>query len=148
MIPRITLDASVALAWFLPDTSERLQYAQAVHDALRSEQLFAVVPTLFYAETAKGLRLAVHRRAMSKVEASQAAGYIDQLIGQCVAEPSSIQRIVDLSMRHQIQAYDSTYLMVALAKGGKAIATLDGGVAAGARALGVAHWTPDAIPHP
>ncbi|MGE5579949.1 MAG: type II toxin-antitoxin system VapC family toxin [Bacillota bacterium] len=121
MAERVTVDASVALSWVLPD--ERCPQSIALRDrAAADPSLTLLVPPTFWYELSNSLWMTIRRNrirhddAMALLEMLVEFGFETQVPdpGDCLA----------LALFHNISAYDSAYLALALDTG-TALWTLD-----------------------
>ena len=70
---RVVVDASVALAWFLPDSAQNVQLARRVLEAQENETITALVPDFWAAEITHRLLAAVELRRPRRIAATHAA---------------------------------------------------------------------------
>lgn len=130
----LVLDASLTLSWYFED--ERTPAANAVlNDVVASG---AVVPSLWRAEVANGLQIAIRRKRIDAVFRSRALQHLELL-------PITVDRETDtyvwsstlaLADRFDLTVYDAAYLELAERRG-LPLASLDKELNAAARALGV-----------
>jgi predicted nucleic acid-binding protein len=117
------LDASVALAWALPD--EDSERADLLLDAAPSGIQF-YVPVLWWYEVANALVVAYHRRRITEAEVSR----IMELYGMMPIKTElslgvdSMWRFCSLAREYQVSAYDAAYMELAQ-RLGVGLATLD-----------------------
>jgi predicted nucleic acid-binding protein len=106
------LDASVSLAWVLPD--EISGYADAAIQLLREDE--ALVPPIWPLEVANGLLMAVRRGRMTEAEATRCADLAVGLpLTVTAAEVETTLRDVrGLAATHQLSVYDASYLDLAM----------------------------------
>ena len=130
----LVLDASLTLSWYFED--ERTPAANAVLDDIVASG--AVVPSLWRAEVANGLQIAVRRKRVDAVFRSRALQHLELL-------PITVDRETDtyvwsstlaLADRFDLTVYDAAYLELAERRC-LPLATLDKELNAAARALGV-----------
>jgi predicted nucleic acid-binding protein len=136
------LDASVVLAWLLPDerseTAERL-IARVAHDRPRA-------PSLLMLEVGNALLQAERRtriRSATRVELLDAFTSLPLALEPIGAD--QMLRAAELAAKHSMSVYDACYLELARARS-CALATLDEGLARAARAEGVALLVPEQGP--
>ncbi|MCD6672941.1 MAG: type II toxin-antitoxin system VapC family toxin [Burkholderiaceae bacterium] len=129
----VVLDASVVLAWLLPD--ERSDEARIlIHHGVR-ERIRA--PSLLLLEVANALRTAERR---GRLRPAARRGLLDDFLSLPIAlEPvssSAVLRADELASRHSLTAYDAGYLELALSSR-SALATFDEALKRAATAEGV-----------
>lgn len=122
-MPALVVDASVALAWALPD--EGSAYADAALSVVESEGLR--VPELWPREVANGLAIAYIRKRLT-ADAEQAfltaLAKLNISVSQSPSALSSIRNGVAWAKRCGLTAYDAAYVELA-AREGLMLATLD-----------------------
>ena len=129
------LDASIALAWALPDETS-LQADQFLSRVSAKDVLW--VPPLWWYEVANALILAERRKRLTEADGIQ----LRELYGMLpiktdmIIGPDTIERLRTLAREYSLSAYDATYLELALRKGLR-LATLDQNLQAAARKAGV-----------
>lgn len=128
------LDASVALAWALPDESS--SYANSAIELLRGDD--ALVPGIWPLELANGLVMAVRRRRISEADAARSA---DLALGLSIVVVDSSQELLlrdirNLATEHSLTAYDACYLDLAMREG-LPLCTEDRALRSAARRTGV-----------
>ncbi|WP_417230169.1 type II toxin-antitoxin system VapC family toxin [Brevundimonas sp.] len=107
------LDASIALAWLLPD--EESDTAEKVMVLARRSG--AIAPALFPLEVANALRSNLRR---GRLDATYRDAALDQLDKASVArdleayDPAVLRETVRLSDKHDLTVYDAAYLELAL----------------------------------
>jgi predicted nucleic acid-binding protein len=111
----VVLDASLALAWALPD--ERSTYSDAVLRQVAASG--ALVPTLWLHEMTNGLLTAQRR---GRYSTAQRMAFIEELLKLPISfEASTARAILDgqaaLADRYGLTAYDAAYLDLALRRG-------------------------------
>ena len=80
---RVVVDASIALAWFLPDSANNVLLARRMLEAQENEKLTALVPDFRAAEiTYRLLKAARSKPSPLLVSLDQAVAAIDQLRGK------------------------------------------------------------------
>jgi predicted nucleic acid-binding protein len=131
------LDASVALAWFLPDEKPAvLEYSHSVLDFLNREVHQAVVPAIWHMEVAAVLLRRLRGRSLAEKVFDHALRTFAALPLETHKETPAVGEIVDIARRYQLQAGDAIYFELAYASD-LPIATVDRGLRAAARAYGV-----------
>lgn len=128
------LDASVALAWCLPDETNAA--ADAVLDRLGEEG--AVVPAIWPAELANAIRTAERRGRLHASDVVRLRGFLAALPITVVPLPvaDALGDVLTLARASGLSAYDASYLAVA-ATGGLPLATFDASLADACRAVGI-----------
>lgn len=119
----LVVDASVALAWALPDESSA--YADAVLAAVERDGLR--VPELWTREVANGLAIAYRRKRITSDDERVFLAALSRLIISVERAPSAAAAIRDgtaAAMRYGLTAYDAAYVDLA-AREGVTLATLD-----------------------
>ncbi len=119
----LVVDASVALAWALPDESSA--YADAVLAAAEKEGLR--VPELWAREIANGLVLAYRRRRITSADEAVFLAALSHLIIEVEEASGALPVIRDgtaAAIRYGLTAYDAAYVDLAWREG-LALATLD-----------------------
>jgi predicted nucleic acid-binding protein len=109
------LDASLALAWALPD--EATDYTDAM--LLRVAAGKAWVPPLWSYEMANGLLMAQRRKRLS---AAQRSAFVEELLKLPIeveqrAARAVLETLITLAATYSLTAYDTAYLDLALRKG-------------------------------
>lgn len=139
---RFALDASVALAWFLPGETEAARdYALRVLEVARAELAFAVVPLLWHEEVADVLLRRRRAKALTRARFDEAIELLRTLPVETHINAYAIDILVPRAERYGLAAYDAVYFDLAAALG-LPIATLDAGMRAAARRHGVALFEP------
>ena len=134
---KITLDASMTLAWHLKRVDQKeAALASLAFDSVRAHG--ATVPALWYPEVANGLLVAERRRIRTVQETTTFESDIALLeITMDSASPGAIQPwVLSLGRSSQLTAYDATYLQLAL-RTASTLATFDQRLAEAARSAGV-----------
>jgi len=134
---RIVLDASVALSWCFEDESDA--YSRSVLEAAATTTF--VVPSIWPLEIANVLLVAERRGRMTRAATAQFIELLSDLAIDVEPEPGLRYEtdLLDLARRHNLSAYDASYLRLALRKG-VALATKDASLANAANDEGVALW--------
>lgn len=107
----VVVDASVTLAWGIPD--EASDYAETVLVALEGRTL--LVPTLWSLEITNAIVIAERRKRLKPQDIRR---FVELLGGFRIVEHSSsfeetITHILPLARAHDLSAYDATYLELA-----------------------------------
>lgn len=129
------LDASIALAWALPDETS-LQADQFLSRVSRKDVLW--VPSLWWYEVANALILAERRKRLTEADGIQ----LRELYGMLPIKTDviigldTIERLRTLAREYRLSAYDAAYLELALRRGLR-LATLDQNLQSAARKAGV-----------
>jgi predicted nucleic acid-binding protein len=133
----IVLDASMALAWLIvradPTEAALAKLAFSEVSAFGAE-----VPALWFAEVANTLLVFERAKRLTEQDSTRYLLDLAQLaIAQYDQPPSARQsRILDLGRRHNLTAYDATYLELAM-RSAATLATFDRKLGAAARDAGV-----------
>ncbi|MDO8586928.1 MAG: type II toxin-antitoxin system VapC family toxin [Armatimonadota bacterium] len=128
------LDCSVALAWCFADESNA--HAEAILDNLPEAQ--GLAPAIWPLEMANALLAAERRNRIAQAEAMQFLSLVRSLpigVDTDVSE-GAVDRAMFLARSENLSSYDASYLELAI-RAGVPIATLDSGLAAAAKRLGV-----------
>ena len=143
--PLVGVDASVALAWYLPDTDANYHYARAVRLAQWRGQISPAVPDFWSAEIAYRLLKASRSKPSPLViPLDEAAAALDRFPRNTYATPQSVTEIAALAQRYQLQGWDALYFDIAV-RHRSMLATLDGGLKTAARRFGVALWEAERV---
>jgi predicted nucleic acid-binding protein len=128
------LDASLTLSWYFED--ERTPAANAVLDVVVASG--AVVPSLWRAEVANGLQMALRRNRIDAEFRNRALQHLGLLSITVDRETDTYvwSSALALADRFDLTIYDATYLELAQRRG-LPLASLDKELHAAARALGV-----------
>jgi predicted nucleic acid-binding protein len=128
------LDASLTLSWYFED--ERTPAANAVLDVVVASG--AVVPSLWRAEVANGLQMALRRNRIDAEFRNRALQHLGLLSITVDRETDTYvwSSALALADRFDLTIYDATYLELAQRRG-LPLASLDKELNAAARALGV-----------
>lgn len=128
----LIIDASVAIAWAVPDKTN--SYADAAMEAGISEGI--VVPSLWFLEVGNILVINNRRGRLSQEEVNGIVENFGSL--SLISDPETATRAmfetVEIAQRHQLSVYDAAYLELASREGFK-LATLDQNLASAARGL-------------
>lgn len=131
----IIVDASVSLAWALPD--ETSSYADAVLNVVEQEGL--LVPELWAREVGNGLAISHIRKRITKADETAFLLSLSCLTIEVeVSAPpvTAIQNGVAAALRYGLTAYDAAYVDLALREN-LPLATLDAAMRKAASAVGV-----------
>ena len=111
----LVVDASVALAWALPD--ENSSYADAVLAVVEQEGLH--VPELWAREVANGLAVAYLRKRITSAEEKAFLAALSRLRIDVEQSPplTVIRDGTAAAVRYGLTAYDAAYVDLALRKG-------------------------------
>jgi predicted nucleic acid-binding protein len=137
----LVVDASVALAWALPD--EASDYADAVLEVAEREGLR--VPGLWALEVANGIAMAHSRGRITAAEVDVFLKALSRLRIDLVGTPFAVEAIragVAFAARFGLTAYDAAYVSLALSEG-LALATLDGKMKRATLEVGGAIFSPE-----
>ena len=104
------LDASVAVAWVVP--SQATEYGRRIRLRARREPFH--VPELFAAEVANVLVTLERRAILSADGAAAAAEVLGRLNPIVHGSTLGVPELRSLAKRHDLSAYDATYLALAL----------------------------------
>lgn len=139
------LDCSMTMAWFFRD--EGTPYSSSIRRSLKDHS--ALVPALWAYEVANALTLGIKRQRSTRPEAEKSANLLVSLPIRVKALPTSevLIGVLDLACRHQLTAYDASYLYIALASA-LPIASLDKRVNDVAIQLGIDRFDPEKIIQP
>jgi predicted nucleic acid-binding protein len=128
----LVLDVSVVAAWAFED--EAAAIADVAADRLADG--FALVPSLWHFETAHAMTKAVRR---DRLRPDEATAFLDRLSAFDIrtdALPPNGWRLHAESLRYDLSAYDTAYLLLALDRG-LPLATLDRALSEAAARAGV-----------
>jgi predicted nucleic acid-binding protein len=131
----LVVDASVALAWGLPDESSA--YADAVLAVVEQEGL--LVPELWAREIANGLAVAYRRTRITSADERAFLTALSHLtidIERASDALTVIRNGTATAMRYGLTAYDAAYVDLA-SREGLTLATLDGPMRKAAEQSGV-----------
>ena len=138
----IVLDASVALAWWLPETEENRRYALAVTQARLEGGVFHA-PFIFETEIAAGLLRALRARRIDLERLQSALQEIEEVDVAIHHYPVVARGVIDAAIRYHLQVADTHYFELAKAYG-LPLATLDGGMRTAAKSYGMKLFAPRA----
>jgi len=132
----LVVDASVALAWALPDESSA--YAEAVLAVIEKEGLR--VPELWAREIANGLAVAYLRKRLTSADERAFLAALSHLIIDVEETSTALTVIRDgtaAAMRYGLTAYDAAYVDLA-SREKLTLATLDTAMRKAAEQSGIA----------
>lgn len=132
----IVVDASVALAWVLPDSAANQRYAELIWEAGVSGVESLIAPQLMRTECAYVVLKRARALSWGDAKAAEYAEFIDSVPVRYVNTASPIAAHVRFAVRHNTQGFDAVYLALAMASSAK-IASLDKGLLAAAKRAGV-----------
>ncbi len=132
----IVVDASIALAWVLPDTEQHQQHTAKVAESGIAGIEELVAPRLLATECTYRLLKYGRSHRWGEAKIAESAEVIDLLNLRYFEITSPVASVVRFAVRHHVQGYDAVYLGLALHLGAR-LATLDGGLRTAARAAGV-----------
>lgn len=128
----IVVDASVALAWVLPDSEARHRYAASVTEA--ADEL--VAPRVLVHECSYRLLKFGRDKRWTTVKIAEYAEVIDLFRIRYFDTAGQLAELVRFALRHNVTGYDAVYLALAMSLGAK-LATLDNGLRVNAGRAGV-----------
>lgn len=132
----IVVDASVALAWVLPDSEARHQYGANIAQAGRSGAEELVAPRLLAHECSYRLLKFGRAKRWGEVKIAEYGEVIDYFGMRYFDTTGQLAELIRFAMRHSVQGYDAVYLALAMSLGAR-LATLDGGLRSAARRAAV-----------
>lgn len=133
---RFVMDASVALAWFLPGQEVHARIAAEVLRLLRETDARCIVPALWHYEVGARLIRARRRGEISAPALAQAAEDVGTLSLETHHIGIEVSQVVELAARYNVTGYDAIYLQLARSQA-VALATADDGQIAAGRVHGV-----------
>lgn len=134
------LDASMALAWALPDEAS-LQADRFLSRVSARDVLW--VPSLWWYEVANALILSERRKRLTEADGIQ----LRELYGMLpiktdtIIGPDTIERLRNLAREYNLSAYDATYLELTLRRG-LPLATLDRNLRSATEKAGIRIFRP------
>src|SRR5664279_4734803 len=128
----IVVDTSVTMAWCFED--EATDKTDSVLDLLRDDE--AVVPALWQLEVTNVLLVAERRGRITEAQSTRFLDLLTQLRIRIDMSQTNVNALLATGNRHQLSAYDATYLLLA-ERIAAPLATLDGNLIAAARTAGV-----------
>ena len=120
----LVLDASIALAWFLPESAKNKSYADRVFDEIAKPGGLALVPLSFNLECAIALRRERNRGALPEPDVNRALDILDQLPMEMHDAGHSARGILRLAQTYGLHPSDALYIELAVLNE-VALATLD-----------------------
>ena len=115
-VPKVVVDASVVVKWFLDD-EEEIDAARRLRDDFASFKVQILAPSLIFCEVGNAL-LVAHRlkRLTLKSAAAKLQDFLD--VSLPVFFPSQTLKIAfDLACKHQLSVYDALYVALAQSEG-------------------------------
>ncbi len=106
---KIIIDASLALAFLLPD--EDKGKVEPIFEAIAKRKAKALVPSLFYFEVGNGLRSAVLSKRITKLLANKLLENF--LLLPFEEKETGLLPVFNKAVKHQLSVYDATYLNLA-----------------------------------
>jgi predicted nucleic acid-binding protein len=131
----LVVDASVALAWALPDESSG--YADAVLVAADRDGL--IVPDLWAHEVANGLAVAYRRKRITSADEAVSLSALSRLriaVDEVKSPATAIRDGTAAALRYALTAYDAAYVDLAWRRG-LTLASLDQAMCKAAEQCGV-----------
>ncbi|MDD5308806.1 MAG: type II toxin-antitoxin system VapC family toxin [Deltaproteobacteria bacterium] len=135
------MDASLALAWALPD--ERVDAADAFFRRMAVDDVR--VPAVFWYEIANAIAVSARRRRIALADARRLLDVFSRLPVKTdaqIGQPSLVP-LGATARAHDLSSYDAAYLELA-ARRGLGLATLDDRLAAAAKRAGIEVFRPGA----
>ncbi len=126
------VDASVTMAWCFAD--EATPETESVLDRFSEDE--AVVPAIWSLEIANVLLVAERRQCLTEAQASRFLDLLQQLPISVEDASTDLAEVVHTGRRHDLSAYDASYLVLA-ERAGLPLATLDRRLAEAAARAGV-----------
>ena len=139
---RFVLDASVALAWFLPDEQpEVARYAGSVLAYVKSHQAYCVVPQVWHAEVGGKILRRLRAKRLSQSAFDRAEAFYHGMPIETYMNSHTLRPLIERARRFHLQAIDALYFEIAFDLG-LSIATVDRGLRTAARSHGVKLFAP------
>jgi predicted nucleic acid-binding protein len=135
-VKRLVVDASVTLAWFI-DPHPALS-AEEVRQALLHGTK-AVVPALWHAEVANGLRVAERKQVLTTSDINRCLSDLEMLQAHAFrtsSVPETVGQTLAVARAYELTGYDAVYLYTARIEQ-LPLATLDDALRAAAPRAGV-----------
>jgi predicted nucleic acid-binding protein len=131
-MPRIIIDASVAMAWLFDEGDA----AAAIKPVLDKSEL--VAPWLWRLEVTNVLLIRERRKELTEAQTSRLLRLIDELPIDLVPEPAvrTAAGLAQIARPHQLSSYDAVYLDLAITLN-LPLFTRDNNLKAGAKRLGL-----------
>lgn len=145
MSERFVLDASVALAWFLDESSANKRYASDILDRINAGAE-VLVPEHWHYEVGSVLVRVYRDRALSRSRLGAAVALLDAMTIRTVTMGIRASTVIALAQRYHLQGYDALYFHLAVTRA-LPIATIEGGLrtACAAHAVELVSLSPPAI---
>jgi predicted nucleic acid-binding protein len=131
------VDASVGAGWIIKNQVS--DYSEAAQRALLTDPVLA--PALWWLEMTNLLRTGCRRRTITAVEAQGFIKTLESLPIRIEPLECHASELLGLALRHDLSAYDATYLDLAL-RLQLPLATQDAALREAALASGVGVWMP------
>lgn len=130
------LDCSVTISWCFDEEDEKSFYADDILKRLETDD--AIVPRLWHLEVINVLLASERRKRISAQESDNFLEYLAFLPIRTDPMPVTIQdrEVLALARKYQLSSYDTAYLALAVGED-CGLATLDRGLIAAAKAMGV-----------
>ena len=138
---RVVVDASVVLAWFLPELPESKALANTLLTRLRELDGVAVVPGIFHYEVAAILRKSLAAKKLLRPQYDSALAMLRDVWIETHGAQVDAEDLCKQAEQLGCQVRDSAYVELARIKGLELI-SLDGGMLQAARAAKVKVWQP------
>ena len=132
----IVVDASIALAWVLPDSEQNHKRAASIAEFAINGTDELVAPRLLATECSYRLLKYGRSHRWGEAKIAESAEFIDLLNLRYYEITSPVASLVRFAVHHHVQGYDAVYLGLALHLGAR-LATLDGGLRIAAKVAGV-----------
>lgn len=131
-MPGLVLDASVVLAWALPDEADAALATPVLRQVIEEG---AAVPALWRLEVGNALLIAERRGRLRTEQLAETLRYLESLPIEADPETGlhAWATTVGLARRHRLSLYDACYLELALRRG-LPLATFDAALAGAAAA--------------
>lgn len=136
---RLVVDASIALAWFLPESAERKDFATALLTRLRQLEGVVVVPDIFHYEVAAILRKSLASRTLQRGQYETALALLRDISMETHGTRVDVEGLCKQAEQFGCQVRDSAYVELARVEGLELV-TLDGGMLQAARAAKLKVW--------
>jgi predicted nucleic acid-binding protein len=137
----VVVDASVSLAWVMPDEGLAAE-AEALMSAVGRQEVRLVAPSLWAYEVTRGIHRAARRGRTDRASAWRALERVFQTKVSLYSPGKLIRRAWWLAFPGKINLYDACYLALAQAKGCHCL-TADRKLLAAASSTGLVRWIGD-----
>ena len=107
----VVLDNSAAIAMLAPDEQDSAYTRELL---LQTDRMRFIVPVLWRYEFANALRMLQKRNRMAEHEFAQLFEDLDALEIEVVSDTQEPSILREVSMKHNVTAYDAAYLELAL----------------------------------